>query len=88
MQVKNGKIHIKHGTRILEGAMCTEYFPAECKHENAGCALTLPNTIKTVFLEQCQHMHGRARSYHPAQQNSITLERENFPYRGNITLLC
>ena len=39
--------------------MCTEDFPAECKNENAGCALILPNTIKTVFLEKCQHMHGR-----------------------------
>ena len=58
-QVKKGKIPIKNRTRILEGAMCTEDFPAECKNENAGCALTLPNTIKIVFLQQCQHMHGR-----------------------------
>ena len=57
-KLKKGKIPIKNGTRILEGAMCTEDFPAECKNENAGCALTLPNTIKTVFLQQCQHMHG------------------------------
>ena len=37
-KLKKVKIPIKNGTRILEGAMCTEDFPAECKNENAVCS--------------------------------------------------
>ena len=51
VQVEKGKLPIKNRSRIFEGALCTEDFSVQCKTENARCALTLPNTIKTVFSQ-------------------------------------